>query len=157
AFDWVMRQVRLQKPRELREQAPPPPPAPPHFVLRRGWGNAVERADVFIALIQQMDLTGCLLAYSDDDRRAGGGWGVCVPDQKELLLFDPRLGLPIPGPGGKAIATLSQAAARPEVLQQLTLDKAHAYDVTSQRAQQSKLYLMCSLSALAPRMKYMEE
>jgi hypothetical protein len=42
-----------------------------------------------------------------------------VPD---LYLFDTSLGLPIPGPGGKGIATLGQALDDPQVLRQLDVE-----------------------------------
>ncbi len=99
AFAWVVREVRL---REHEGE-----PVPPAFVLRRGWGNALERALVFLALLEQFgdpsapqpELLGCLLYLPKE----GGGerfWacGVVSGDEKELYLFDPRLGLPIPPP-----------------------------------------------------------
>jgi len=59
AFAWVMREVRL-RPNEGE-------PAPPSFVVRRGWGSALERALIFLALLEQLgdpdapqpELLGC--------------------------------------------------------------------------------------------------
>ena len=53
-FDWVMRQV------QLRDRAGDA--LPPDFVLRRGWGTALERAQIFLAVLQQLGIDGCMLA-----------------------------------------------------------------------------------------------
>ena len=53
-FDWVMRQV------QLRDRAGDA--LPPDFVLRRGWGTALERAQIFLAVLQQLSIDGCMLA-----------------------------------------------------------------------------------------------
>src|SRR5262245_8349997 len=42
AFAWAMRQVYLYGPPQAGE------PVPPQFVLRRGWGNALERSLIFL-------------------------------------------------------------------------------------------------------------
>jgi hypothetical protein len=73
----------------------------------------------------------------------------------ELYLFDPRMGLPIPGPDGKGIATLSQVRADSKVLDQLKVD-ALKYDVTTAQAREARLRLVCSLSSLAPRMALLQ-
>jgi hypothetical protein len=151
AFAWVVRQVRLREP-----AATPAPLLPPQFVLRRGWGTPAERALIFLALLEQLPAApiGCVVA------RTGGGddldpklWacGVVVEEEgkKDVLLFDPRLGLPLP-------VGLTEVLARPEALKPLTIDDKWPYDVTAERAQGSTLYLVASLSALAPRMRFLQ-
>jgi hypothetical protein len=155
AFAWVGREVRL---REHDGEA-----VPPAFVLRRGWGTPLERALVFLALLEQLgdlsaprqELLGCLLYLPGD---AGGErfWacGVVAGDGKDLHLFDPRLGLPISGP--KGIATLAEVRRQPEILAALTIDK-HLYDVTAEQARTARARLACSLSGLSPRMRYLQD
>ncbi len=53
SFAWVNRQVRL---RELEAE-----PLPPQFVLRRGWGSSLERSLIFLALLEQLGMEGCLV------------------------------------------------------------------------------------------------
>src|SRR5438105_3990466 len=53
-FAWVVRQVRLQS-----GEGPSVPPLP---VLRRGWGTARERDFVFLALLDQLGIDGCMIA-----------------------------------------------------------------------------------------------
>jgi hypothetical protein len=177
AFTWVMDQVRDEE----RAAGPGTDPglagpaakviAPPAFALRRGWGSPLERALVFLALLRQVapatELQGCLVycpgAGREGDAPAEPGdgrlWacGVVVEGGPDVFLFDPRLGLPIPGPHGKGIATLAQAAQNAEVLRQLTVQDAHRYDVTAAQASAAELRLVCPLSALAPRMRYLQD
>lgn len=187
AFEWVVRQVRLQ--------APPPPlpgqpedtvPTPPAWVLRRGSGTPLERALVFLALLEQFSLdddarSGLqgVLIYCPDANKQKRFWacGVTIGGQPgAVYLFDPRLGLPLPGAGGKGIATLADAVKALEVLGQLQADapapskpkgdkpkadkpevKKLVYDVTPEQARQAELFLATPLSALAPRMLLLQE
>jgi hypothetical protein len=157
AFEWVVREVRLQgDQKELY--------APPHWVLRRGWGTPLDRALIFLELLRQMgqaekepaDLLGCLLFVPD-----GGDWrfwacGVVIKGGDDLYLFDPRLGLPLPGLAGKGIATLAAVGKDPALLRQLDSGKGHAYDVTAEQARSARVFLAVSLSALAPRLGKLE-
>lgn len=147
AFAWVDRQVQLQQGRE--DLLPPP------FVLRRGWGTALDRSLVFLALLEQLGIPGCLVG----DPREGEFylWACGALIGNHLYLFEPRLGVPFPGPGGKGIATLAAVRQQPELLRPFSLEEKGPYDVTAKQVQQARLYLVCPLSALAPRMRYLEE
>jgi hypothetical protein len=174
AFAWVVRQVRLyQPPRPEGTGMPEPEPVPPGFVLRRGWGSALERGLVFLAVLEQFGLD----EKADKDHKPGrkelqsallfcpdssGGkrfWacGVAVVDDpKTLYLFDPRLGLPIPGPGGKGVATLAQVRDDARVFEQLTVDKLR-YDVTPEQVKAVEVQVVCPISAVAPRMRFLQD
>src|SRR5262249_141879 len=153
AFQWVMRQVTLQqRGDELLS---------PHLVLHGGQGTAHERALVFLALLHQLNLDGCMIAVPGD---APDQLRFCLPavlmadaDASAFSLSEPRLGLPLPGPGGKGVATLAQLREQPELLGPLTADKDAPYDVTPEQARRAEVYLVCPLSALAPRMKFLED
>jgi hypothetical protein len=158
AFAWVMRQVRL---RESEGEE-----APPAYVLRRGWGTGVERALVFLALLEQLgdpeaahpELLGCLLEVPDHSgQMIFWACGVVVGDGKDVYVFDPRLGLPLPGPGSKDIATLAALRKQPDLLAQLKFGDKQQYDVTAEQARAAQARLVCPLSALAPRMRYLQE
>jgi hypothetical protein len=163
AFAWVMREVRLREADRPRGRAIEA--VPPAFVLRRGWGAAIERALVFMALLEQInnvdgvhpELLGCLL-FVPGEKSGMDFWncGVVVGDGKDVYLFDPRLGLPLPGPKGQGVATLAEARKHPEVLSQLRDDKFH-YDVTAEQARTAKVLLVCPLSSLSPRMRHLQE
>ncbi len=153
AFHWTMRQVRLEEHPFLL--------APSSYVLRRGWGSSLERGLVFLELLRQVsparELQGCLV-YCPDDKTNSRLWacGVIVGGGSEIHLFDPRLGLPLPGLAGQGVATLRQAHKDPAVLGQLTVSDKR-YDVTAEQAGRAELRLVCSLSSLAPRMELLQD
>jgi hypothetical protein len=149
-FDWVMRQVQL---RERTGDA-----LPPDFVLRRGWGTALERAQIFLAVLQQLGIDGCMLAVpGKPGEPAIRYWLPGALSGKDIYLFDTRLGLPLPGPRGEGIATLAQVRSQPAVLQQLALDPKNPYDVSQDQAAKAEVHVACALSALAPRMRFLQD
>jgi hypothetical protein len=165
AFAWVVRQVRL------REGAASP--MPPQMVLRLSRGSALERSLVFLAVLDQLgvtrktgdpahkdDLFGCLVGYpGSEGQPVFWACGVVIKDgaSRQVLLFDPRLGLALPGPGDQGVATLAALQAQPDLLQQLSTDDKTRYDVTPEQVRASVLYLAPSLSALAPRLLALQE
>jgi hypothetical protein len=154
AFMWCVHQVRLEESKA--------PPLPPQFVLRRGWGTPLERALVFLALLRHVGtagerFTGCLVWCPDQDGEPRlWACGVLVNDEPDLYLFDPRLGLAVPGPKGEGVATLAAARTDPGVLGQLTVSDAHRYDVTPDQAAKAELRYVCCLSAVSPRMRVLQ-
>ena len=161
-FDWVVRQVRLPDPKDAAttEQAPPA------AILRRGVGSALQRAQVFLALLEQFGLAeadtsglqGCLV-YRPDEKGVSQFWacGVAIGTKPDsLYLFDPRVGLPIPAPGGKGVATLAQASSDASVLAQWKLGTL-AYDVTPAQAKDASALVVVPLSAATPRMRFLQD
>src|SRR5262249_14832431 len=65
AFEWVMPQVGPQDVigdairQAINEQTNV---FPPHFVVRRGWGSALERSLVFMAALDQLGVDSCMVA-----------------------------------------------------------------------------------------------
>ena len=170
AFAWTVRQVRLEPSRD--------PPLPPEFVLRRGSGTALERALVFLSLLSHIldpesesaeggdekksasnsRMTGCLVYCPNKDGKDRlWACGVAIQGKTDLYLFDPRLGLPLPGPKGEGIATLAEARTNGDVLGQLTVSDQHRYDVTPEQATKADVRYYCPLSSLAPRMRLLQD
>ncbi|HWY88407.1 MAG TPA: hypothetical protein VNX28_16970, partial [Gemmataceae bacterium] len=143
-FDWVMRRVQLHQQGD--------PDLPPAFVLRRGYGNGLDRALVFLALLRQFQIEGCLLAPPDRPSDTSGPIlaGVLLVQDKNptLALFDPRLGQPVPGPNQKGIATFAEARANPELLKL----SAMPADMVSKL----EIYQFGPLEALSARMRYLQ-
>ena len=154
AFAWAVRQVRLDKSNT--------PPLPPQFTLRRGKGTPLDRALVFLELLRHIGsadepLLGCLVyCPGKDGEMRLWACGVLVNYQPDLYLFDPRLGLPLPGPQGEGIATLADVRNDPAVLGHLSSEDAHRYDVTPEQAAKAELRYVCNLSGLAPRMRFLQ-
>jgi hypothetical protein len=162
AFRWVVRQVRLQEGMF--------PVVPPEFALRRGWGTPLDRALVFVSLLEQLDtlesragrqpLRGCLVCWPParpNDPPQVWACGVMVGDEPNLYLFDPRVGLPLPGREGNGVATLAEVRKDPGLLSALTVDPDNPYDVTAERAREAEIYHYVPLSALAPRMRFFQD
>ncbi|HEY1377854.1 MAG TPA: hypothetical protein VGF55_13730, partial [Gemmataceae bacterium] len=145
AVAWVARNLRLTDPTG--------PAAPTGFAAIRGTGTSVERAYVLHALLRQLGLDAALVGD-------GGGpetvWAVGVLADGQVHLFDARLGLPLPGPDGNGILTLTQARSVADPFKPLALDPKAPYDVTADRAKKAELLVTAPLSALAPRMRFLQ-
>jgi hypothetical protein len=161
AFAWVVRQVRLEAPSRARLLYLKGASDPPAFVLRRGSGTPLERAFTFLALLRQLgapgEFQGCLVLLPNSE---GGPslWacGVLAGNSTDTYLFDPGLGLPLPGKDGKGVATLSQVRKDPSLLDQLQGD-GKRYEVTAEKVKTAEVYQVCPLSALAPRMRLLSK
>jgi hypothetical protein len=165
AFKWVIRQVRpnIYDPDALLNTGEQEF-LPPSFTLRRGWGDPLERAVVFLTLLQQDSgperLRGLLLTVPGTKPGARKFWacGVIVgDDKKKIYLFDPRVGLPVPGADGKGVATLTEVVNNPTVLHQLDVDDKQRYDITPELAGKAEGLGFFALSSLAPRMRHLQE
>ncbi len=147
-FNWVMRQVRLGPQGEAV--------LPPAFVVRRGWSSNSERAIAVLACLRQLDCDTCIVEYGKkgNDRERYILCGVLVEEagKKQIYLFDPALGLPLPGPDGKGVATLESVRKQDHLLAAIPVPEAYRYD-----PKPTHLYLFCNLSGLAPRAKYLQE
>src|SRR5205823_98285 len=152
AFGWVVRQIQIRE-----ASRPSPVLVPTHFVLRRGWGSSLERSIAFLNMLQQMGVLGCMIGYPE-----GGAnsrllhWIPGALVDKEIFLFDTRMGMPLPGPDGKGIATLRQLRAADKPFAALAVDAMHSYDVTAEQVRQAEILVAAPLSALASRMKVLD-
>lgn len=150
AFDWVVRQVYLRESGQ--------PPAPPQFVLRRGWGSDRERALVFLALLDAAGVPGGMVVVPLDESGQLRYWIPAALADKQVYLFDTRLGVPLSGPDGKGVATLADLHGQPDkILPLLNMDKAHPYDVSAGQIRKAQVRVGCPLSALAPRMTWLQK
>lgn len=135
-FEWVVDQVALVPPEALGGGDPNfRAPARPYDVLLRGLAVEVrdqavehegwaERSWVFMTLCRQLGIDAGLLAYAPPGRERRTPWVVAALVGGKPYLFDARIGLPIPGPGGKGVATLEQAATDPSILARLDLPES---------------------------------
>ncbi len=166
AFAWVM---HLTIPMDGDNEHPP------EFAIRRGWAGGPERARIFLALLQQMRIPGCLIVSPSVPTPWACGALVAVEGSKEkqLVLFEHRLGLPVPGakgsPGGdlarayrlacpvpgpndgQQVATLAVLRKQPELLKPLTTEEKQPYDIGPEQVKEAAVRLTPELSALTPR------
>jgi len=161
-FDWTVRNVQLE------QNAPDRLPFLPWEVLLFGRGTAVERSWLFILLARQEGLDAAMLALADPENplAAPQPWAVGVLCEGQVYLFDPVLGLPIPGPDGIALgddgqlairpATLARAAAGDELLRRLDFDAANPYPVRAADLEHVVALIEASPAYLACRMAMIE-
>jgi len=140
-FDWTVRNIQLQPGGGLKgsgwRQLP-------WETLLLGRGSSLDRAWVFILLARQLGLEAFLIGLAPAEPQESASevpWAVGLLQGKQIYVFDPTLGLPIPGPdgirrspqGGLEIrpATFRQLADNPLLLRQLDLDSTERYPVVS--------------------------
>jgi hypothetical protein len=168
AFAWVCRQVYLRP--WLRQINGPDATTvvSPTAVLRRGFGSGLERMYVLLAVLQQLELDGCLIG-GPDAASASPGFPVVKPDQtlatgaprgpfwavgvridNDVKLFDPWRGIAFP-------VTLSQLKANPDAAKAWFEDKANLSGATLEDAKKATVYLALPVNALSPRMAILEQ
>ena len=169
-FDWVVRNIQLEPDKEAQGGRPGP------RFLKRPWetliwgvGTAMDRAWVFILLARQQGLDAAVLALDDPADPAHGRlrpWTVAVLSEGNLYLFDPYLGLPIPGPGGVKLDASGQLDVRPatlamvlgdeRVLRQMDLDPLSPYRVKASDLKRVVALVEGSPAYAAQRMQLIE-
>jgi hypothetical protein len=152
-FDWVVRNVDLESDTEL---TPETIRHRPFETLLYGRGRAADRAWVFTLLARQQGLDVVLLAIDGKEGQKPTLWAPALLSGGELHLFDCRLGLPIPGPGGKGIATLSAVVADPQLLRRLDLDDQHRYPIDAEQLGHVVALVVASPTDLSRRMALVE-
>lgn len=166
-FDWTIRNIQLIPEDASVEQRLP---VLPWHVLVFGRGTALDRAWLFQLLARQQGLDVVLLTYADASEKelaANDGkhwWCAALALEGEatggksagLYLFDTRWGAPIPGPGGKGVATLAQAAADDKLLRALDIDAEHPYLVRASDIQKVTALVETSSPYLAERFAKLE-
>jgi len=163
-FDWTVRNIALETVDSAKEKRPEV--LLPWQVMLRGRGTAIERAWTFLLLARQRGLDVVMLAYRDPD--AADGWRDWAPallveradDDTEtvakLFIFEPELGMPIPGPDGRPVATLAELREDEQLLRQLDLDSDHAYRVSAAQLEQVAAWIEASPGYLSRRERQLE-
>jgi tetratricopeptide (TPR) repeat protein len=149
-FDWVVRNIQLD--------APDDTDAVPRLAWQTmllGHGGALDRAWLFILTARQQGLDVVMLARPAPEGEPQP-WVCALLHEGNLYLFEPRLGLPIPGPQAKGIATLAQVAADDGLLRHLDLDDEHRYSMSADDIQKLVALVEASPMYLAQRMALLE-
>jgi hypothetical protein len=148
-FEWTVRNLQLETSKSMlgiRQR--------PWQALVSGRATADERAWIFVLLLRQLNTDAVALAFppfpGEPGQASSHSWedvaAVAVRAENAWYLFDPALGVPIPGPDGKGIATLAQAQENPAVLRQLDVAKSegdadpeapYVYPYSSEHAKQA--------------------
>jgi tetratricopeptide (TPR) repeat protein len=166
-FDWTISNVQLEEdawPEKSAYKLPRNWHTPYETVLL-GRGTASDRAWTFILLARQQGLDVVMLGIGDAEKPAElKPWipalvlahGDGEKKEIDLYLFDPAFGLPIPGPGGRGIATLAQVAADDALLRQLDLNDQQPYPIKSADLQKVTALVEAAPGYLSRRMEFLE-
>lgn len=155
ALAWVCRQVQLVPVATVV-------PAPASYTLRRGSGGGLDRATVFAAVCQQLGLDAVLVGTPAANNWPPANppegkpmpepfWAVGVRDGTTLMLFDPRRGVPLPGPAADKPATLAEVKANPDLLKPWATDGKVTLP-TADEIKASVVFPTVPLSAVSARM-----
>jgi len=164
-FDWTVRNIQLAAGETVGRIVLDPQHLSqiPGETLLFGAAGAAERSWLFMLLARQRGLDVVMLSYADpNDPPHQIDWLPALVSQPdvdspvELYLFDPVLGLPIPGPEGAKVATLAQVQADDTLLRQLDLDADHPYPVTSSDLSHVVAEVECGPNYLPARMRLLE-
>jgi hypothetical protein len=168
-FAWVCRSVTLEPwllgDRNDRIAAALPPTA----VLRRGSGSALERMYVFLALLQQFGLDGCLVGPENagmvmtssaleggpERKPLPGGpakpfWAVGVRIGSEVKLYDPWRGAAFP-------AYWNAFKANPDAHKPWFGDASNKSRLKPEDLKDARLHLAVPVNAISPRMEMLDQ
>jgi hypothetical protein len=169
-FDWTVRHIALE-PDQVNASAPPPPDFPlgmqfrgpgyrqtDYQTLMRGTGDGLQRAGVFTQLCRQADVPAALIGTIDSETGAVTPFFVGVLAAGDIYLFEPRLGIFVPGPGQQGIATLSQARTDALVLRRLGIAgfDQFTYPIGKEDVQQCVALFNLLPEAVSPRMQQLQ-
>jgi tetratricopeptide (TPR) repeat protein len=129
----------------------------PIETLIYGRGDAHERARIFILLCRQVGIDAVMLGFPLEQSTVRRGWLPSALIGGKLYLFDTALGLPIPGPEGKGIATLDQVTSEPALLKQADVGGAGPYPITEKDLKLGPIALIdAEPAALSRRMHLLQ-
>ncbi len=143
-FDWTMCNIAIDGNAKDIEQLVNNPELPlndssmvyrqlPWQTMMFGRGDGWERGRVFTQLCFSQGIDAVVLALPSvtgaTENAALRLWCIGVPIGNDILLFEPRWGLPIPSVAGNGIATLAQAKSDASVLRRAKLPGRFEYPV----------------------------
>jgi tetratricopeptide (TPR) repeat protein len=174
-FDWVVRNIQLEPLLEPGFASASVPgyekgahpaaagiPAAgyqryPHETMLVGHGDSYERMRVFIDLCKHQQIDALVFAYRNETQQLRA-WTVGVLVGKEIFLFEPELGLPLPNAKENGIATLTEIHAKPELIRQLDLSEKEneKYKVPTEAIKKLEPLLAASPEELSRRMTVLQ-
>ncbi len=149
-FDWTVRNIQLDRPDERNIVHRP------WQALMYGHGTAELRAWIFVELCRQQQLDVVLLRFGTekDEPRP---WLAALLSEGQLYLFDPRLGLPIPGEDPQHVATLAEVIADPALLRKLDIGEEYQYPISSEAVIHCEAWLVASPLQLSHRATLLQQ
>lgn len=153
-FDWTVRNLQLDPPRQDASQWRT---IHPLRIMLQGHADALQRAWIFILLARQQQLDVVMLGVGDPNAPGGlRSWAPALWSNGELYVFESSLGLAIPGPENREVATLAQLAADDSLLRRLDLDAEHRYPMQAGDLARVVAFVEARPVSLSRRMRLIE-
>ena len=159
-FEYAVRNMVLIPPRSRRV------PLGPFDALVLGRGTARDRAWAFAELLRQRNVDSVILSprRAEGDSRNEGDFLVGVLFEKDILLFDPTLGLPLMTDTAdpKSVLprlpmSLRQAQREPKLLSAIAADSGETFTLTAAMLAAPQVELICHSEQLAIRMQRLQQ
>ncbi len=141
-------------------------PLGPFEVMLLGRGTVEERAWVFAELLRQRNIDAVILTPrrgandANDERHILVG----VLFEKDILLFDPALGIPLPADSAapksalpRLPMTLRQATRDSELLAAVASDSGDRFSLTAAMLAAAQVELICHTEQLSSRMQQLQQ
>jgi hypothetical protein len=156
-FDWTVRSLAITSdpPMVPTEAHPGSRWFLPGEILLSRRASGPQRAWIFLELLRHAGLEGVMLATGDASAGTLRPWIPALIAGGEAYLFEPTYGLPIPGPGGKGVATARQAASDPAILRGLDLPD-RAYPIQAADIAELSVLVPATREQLARRMHLLD-
>ena len=156
-FDWTVRSLAITSDPPMVPTATNPGTRwfLPGEILLAGRASGPQRAWIFLELLRHAGLEGVMLATGDASAGGLRPWIPALIAGGEAYLFEPTYGLPIPGPGGKGVATARQAESEPAILRGLNLPD-RAYPIQAADIAALSVLVPASREHLARRMHQLD-
>jgi hypothetical protein len=165
-FDWTVRNIQLDRAQDATMIHHP------WQALAYGHGTAAHRAWVFVELCRQQGIDAVVLkpasaadvdVADDENEEDQDGDESAAPllvaalldEGKNLYVYDPALGLPLPGEK-TTVATLAELSATPELLRQLDVDADAPYPLKGDQLEHVDAFVVASPLQLAHRSARLE-
>ncbi len=141
-------------------------PLGPFDVIVLGRGTAQERAWVFAELLRQRSIDSVILTprRTSRDKDVEDYFLVGVLFEKDILLFDPALGMPLPADTAapksalpRLPMTLRQATRVPELLAAVASDSGGRFSLTAAMLAAPQVELICHTEQLSSRMRHLQQ
>ncbi len=167
-FDWTIRNIALEDDASSVEQMSPDPRGPirddgtgygylPWETLLFSSGDFIERGRVFCALASQRGIDTVWVSVESEGGQPGNLWSIGVVIGDALLLFEPKLGMPILDPDAVELATLADAKKNQRILRRLDLPGQFDYALDPGQLKRVELLIDVPPVATSARMKMLEK
>lgn len=165
-FDWTVRNVQLdpeiqdrdilgdEQARERRDNDTLRHLYQPWELMLFSHGDWLERSRLFIMLSRQVGINVVMLV-ADREGQPEQPWVPAALIGDQLYLFDPQLGIPLPGQGGAVFGSLADYVGDPSLLDALNVD-ATRYRIVKSDLQNISPAIDATPAQLSQRMKQIE-